>query len=206
MTLTANFHISEQELLLQLQQGDQKAFTHLYRRYKDPLGYRLFQLLKNDALAEEVLQDLFLKVWEHRANIDPQQPFRAYLYRIAANLSYNLMNRASKERAILEQIIEGSTELYRHIEEQLFQKENEALLHAAIERLPSQRKKIFIACKIEGKSYKEVADELRISPHTVNDHIQKAMQYLRMHIAASAHSYLALAVLLTESCYALTLA
>src|SRR5690606_31749728 len=190
----------EQRLLLRLQRGDEEAFTQIYRRYKDSLGYRLYQLLKSETLTEEVLQDLFLKVWEHRSNIDPTLSFQAYLYRIATNLAYNLMHRASKERAILAKIIQGSTELYQHIEEQLFRKENEALLMLAIDRLPPQRKKVFIACKIEGKSYKEVANELNISAHTVNDHIQRAMQYLRTHISTSAGSYLMVAIWLMQSC------
>lgn len=169
----------EKEMLLRLQQGDEQAFLWIYHAYKSPIGYKLLRLLKSETLVEEMMQDIFLKVWEHRASIDVEKSFKAYLYRISQNMVIDLFRRAKKEKAILEEIIAGNTELYTHIEESIFQKENASLLNRLIEQLPAQRKKIFIACKLEGKSYKEVADQYGITASTVNDHLQKAMHYLK---------------------------
>lgn len=169
----------EQVLVSRLRQGDREAFLRLYQAYKVPLGYRLLQLLKNEVFAEELLQDLFLQIWEQREQIDPTRSFRAYLYRIAANMAYNFMRRAALNREILAEIRRSTSELYAHVEERLYQKENKALLTQLIDQLPPQRQKIFRACKMDGRSYKEVADEFGISPHTVNDHIQKALAFLR---------------------------
>ena len=184
----------EKELLRRLQLGDERAFTEIYGIHKDRIGYRLLRLLKSEALAEEILQDLFLKIWQTRASIDLSKSFKAYLYRIAENLVYDLFRKAAKEKELLEQIVSANTELYSHIEENLFQKENEYILHEALSMLPTRRKEVFIACKLEGKSYKQVAEELGISATTVNDHIQKASIFLKAHIP-SMMSVLALLLL-----------
>lgn len=173
---------SESELVERLRKGDPEAFAVLYRKYKVPLAYRILQLIKDEVFAEELLQELFVAVWEQRAQLDSSRSFKAYLYRIATNKTFNFMRRASKNREILLKIRLSSTELYQHIEERLYEKENEELLTKIIDQLPPQRRKIFSACKIDGKSYKEVAEEFGISPHTVNDHIQKSLLFLRKHL------------------------
>src|SRR5690606_5669835 len=119
-------------------------------------GHSLLHLLKSDILVEEVLQDVFLKIWEQRASIDPTRSFKAYLYRIAENRVYDFFRKAAKERGILQEIIAANSELYTHVEEALLRKENSELLNDVLARLPYQRKRIFVACKLEGKSYKEV--------------------------------------------------
>ncbi|MFC3197941.1 RNA polymerase sigma factor [Parapedobacter deserti] len=172
----------EKRLVLRLMDGDGLAFKLIYDSYKHGLGLRLLRLLKSEVLAEEVLQDVFLRVWERRATIDPEKSFRSYLYRVAENMVYDLFRRAAKEKEILQAIIAANSELYTHVEEALMKKESRAFLEDLLARLPNQRRKIFIACKLEGKSYKEVAAELGISTTTVNDHIQKAMQYLKANI------------------------
>lgn len=172
----------EAQLLLRLKGGDALAFGLIYDRYKDRLGHSLLHLLKSDILVEEVLQDVFLKIWEQRASIDPTRSFKAYLYRIAENRVYDFFRKAAKERGILQEIIAANSELYTHVEEALLRKENSELLNDVLARLPYQRKRIFVACKLEGKSYKEVAEEFGISTTTVNDHIQKAMQYLKANV------------------------
>lgn len=175
----------ESKILARLRCGDEKAFAKVYHTYKNIIGHRLFRLLKSETLVEEVMQDLFLKVWENRAAINPDKSFKLYLYRIAGNRVIDLFRRTKREKAILEEIIAGNTELYTHIEETLFKKEYASLLDRLIVQMPAQRKKIFIACKLEGKSYQEAADEFGIATTTVNDHLQKAMHYLKSKLVAN---------------------
>lgn len=177
-----NTKTEEVNLLLRLKNGDSLAFGQIYDCYKDRLGDSLLRLLKSEVLAEEILQDLFMKVWEQRASIDHTRAFKAYLYRIAENMVYDLFRRAAKEKEILQQITAANTELYTHVEEELLKKENVAFLEKLLDQLPSQRKKVFMTCKLEGKSYKEAAEEFGISTTTVNDHVQKAMRYLKANV------------------------
>ncbi|PPL02883.1 RNA polymerase sigma-70 factor, ECF subfamily [Parapedobacter indicus] len=184
----------ESKILTRLRCGDEKAFAEVYHTYQNRIGHRLLRLLKSEILAEEVMQDIFLKVWENRTSIDPEQPFKSYLYRIAENRVIDLFRRAKKEQSILEEIIAGNTELYTHIEEALFKKEYASLLDRLIVQMPAQRKKIFIACKLEGKSYQEAADEFGIATTTVNDHLQKAMHYLKSKLVVNHDALMLLTV------------
>lgn len=169
----------EKNLLFALKQGDHRAFSTIYNRHKIELSVRIIRMVKSAELTEELLQDLFMKLWTNRENIDPSKSVKAYLYQIARNLVIDLLRRASKEQHIHQHIIAATTELYQHIEENLFKKENEAFLRQAIDQLPPQRKKIFVHCKLEGKSYKEVAEIYKISTATVNDHIQKSTHSIK---------------------------
>lgn len=171
----------ERELLTRLRKGDESAFVAIYDRYKDALAMRLLYLLKSDALAEEALQDLFLKVWDRRATIEPDKSFKAYLFRIAESITYDIFRKAKLQRNIFAKLVAANTGWYTHIEETIIDSENRGILEAMLQRLPSKRRKIFVACKLEGKCYKEVAREYGISTTTVNDHIQKATQYLKTY-------------------------
>jgi RNA polymerase sigma-70 factor (family 1) len=188
--------LDEKQLLSLLKEGDENAFFEIYHLYKDRIGYRLLRLLRSDELAEEVLQDVFMKVWAGRENIDPELSFKSYIYRIAQNLVIDLMRRATKERAIYDHIMASSSELYSHIEENIYRKENEQLLHSVIDMLPPQRKKVFLLFKIEGKSYKEISEELGISHSTIKEHIQKATVFVKERLTASSGLQLLLLIYL----------
>jgi len=189
--------LDEKQLLLLLKEGDEHAFFEIYHLYKEQIGYRLLRLLRSDELAEEVLQDVFMKVWSGRKSIDETLSFKAYLHRIAQNLVIDLMRRATKERTIYDHIMATTSELYSHIEENIFKKENEQLLYQVIDMLPPQRKKVFLLFKIEGKSYKEISEELGISASTIKEHIQKATLFVKERLTTTSGLHLLLLVYLT---------
>lgn len=177
--------VDERELLTRLSEGDEHAFVSLYDRYKDALAARLLYLLKSETLAEEALQDLFMKVWSLRMSIDPEKSFQAYLYRIAISLVYDTFRKAKRQHRVFHELAAANTGWYTHIEETIIDRENRGLLETILRRLPNKRRKIFVACKLEGKSYKEVAKEFSISTTTVNDHIQKATQYVKVQLQSA---------------------
>ncbi len=174
----------DKTLLMRLQEGEARAFATVYELYKQPMALRLLQLVRNEAYAEELLQDVFMKVWETRALINPDLSFKAYLYRIATNMAFNFMQRASKEREIMERIIQSSTELYEHVEAELLNKENEQLIARILDGLPTQCRSVFTAVKLDGFSHKEAAERFGISTHTVNNHVQKASKYLKTYLTS----------------------
>ena len=164
---------------MRLSKGDQSAFSRIYDEYKGRLSYKLLVLLKDEKLAEELLQDLFLKVWENKEKIDPSKSFKAYLYKITENAVIDLYRRAKKETVVLAQIKLANTEFYNHVEDLILQKENEDLIQTLLNQLPPKRREIFIQCKIHGRSYKEVSEEYGIAVTTINDHIQKSMIFFK---------------------------
>lgn len=171
--------IGEKELVLQLKDGDRKAFGLLYHAYKKRIYSKLYRLLHSETLAEELLQEVFYRLWAKREQLDPDKSFPAYLFRIAANLVYDHFRKAAQDQKLQDHLIATGTELYDHIDRVIDYKESHARLQEAIALLPPQRRKIFNLCKIEGKSYEEVSILLGISTSTINDHIVKATHLIK---------------------------
>ena len=172
----------EKEILLRLIQGDELAFEKIYRLYSPRLYGKLLKLLKSVPQTEEILQDVFLKIWEYRASIDPEKSFRAFLFKIAENKAYDFFRKAARDKKFEAELIALSTVNYMALEEFVADDEKSVLLENAINKLPPQRQQVFRLCKLEGKSYKEVSELLGISLSTISDHIVKATKSIRDHL------------------------
>jgi RNA polymerase sigma-70 factor (ECF subfamily) len=186
---TLNF--KEQNLVILLSGGEEAAFEELYYLYSPRLLGFLIKLVKSQSHASELLQDVFIKIWNNRQTIDPAQSFRSYLFRIAENAVYDFYRKASRDQKLQAELVKMSVCEYRHVEESLFYKENEELLQHVIEALPPKRRQVFRLIKIEERSYEEVSTLLNISPSTISDHIVKATKFVherlkRWHATAMA--------------------
>ncbi len=176
----------EKDLLLRLRGGSEAAFEAIYHRYKKRLGGNLLRMLKSDALADEALQDLFMKLWESRATIDVEKPIRAYLFRIAENLVMDVYRRAARDKQLKAHLLSiHPDEGHNPTEQALYRKEHRQLLEDAIALLPPQCQQVYRLCKLEGLSYDEVSQRLRISTSTINSHIAKANLFLQKHFATT---------------------
>ena len=173
----------EKALLVLVRQGDERAFEMLVHRYKRPIAKNMLRFLKSVELTEEALQDLFMKLWINRAQIDPEQPLKPYLFRIAENLIYDVFRKAARDQKLQTHLQQQHTEIFFHVEEQLMARETNELIQRVIDQLPPQRRRVYVLCKLEGLSYQEVAAELGISTATVNDHIRKANLFLRANFS-----------------------
>lgn len=169
--------INEKELIEKLQNGDEVAFEKLYRHYVDPIFRKIHYLTKSSEIAEELTQDVFLKIWERRASIDPGRSFGAFIHRIAQNLIIDLYRRLSYDKVLREHLIQSVSELYDPMADNL----DRQLVYQALESLPAQRKKVMAMVKIEGRSYEEVSNLLGISTSTIRDHVVKGTKSLRAY-------------------------
>lgn len=179
-------HTDEKSLLLQLKNGEERAFEILYNNYKFRIAGNLFKLLKSDDLVKEVLQELFFKIWEVRAQIDPEKSFKSYLFRIAENLVHDYFRKVAKDKRLLTKMVASSSELYLHVEEDLLSKEDAEKLRHAINLMPPQRKMVFTLCKLEGKSYKEVEQIMGINAKTISSHMLQANRFLKTYFKDSS--------------------
>jgi len=177
--------LHEKELLSSLRLGNEDAFEQLYRIYSLQIFKKILSLVKEEEIAEELLQDVFLKIWEKRESIIPEKSFRSYLYCIAQNLVTDLFRRAAYDRKLLDHLVVATTELHNPIEDRLDLMEREAVLQQALDNLSPQRRKIYMLCKIDGKSYKEISSLLGISTSTINDHIVKGTKSLKIYLTSN---------------------
>lgn len=173
---------NENLLLVQLSQGREDAFEKIYRFYSPKLYYKLLKVLKSEFYAQELLQEVFLKIWNNREKIDAGKCFRSYLYCIAANNCYDFFRKVNRDKKLRNGFLVSFVPKYNHIEETLVSREDAGILLQAINALPLKRKQIFMLCKLDGKSYTEVSRELGISTSTISDHIVKANQFIRTYL------------------------
>jgi RNA polymerase sigma-70 factor (family 1) len=173
---------TDRELLQKIAAGDQHAFTTLYRNYSSRLFAKINHLVADEEITKELLQDVFLKLWAQRENLDPDKSIKSFLFTIAVNLVYDHFRKLSKNKKYAQGVLQTAVDYYTHTEEGINSKESLKLIHQAIDQLPPQRKQIFMLCKIDGKSYDQVAEQLSISPSTVRDHIVKGNKIVREYL------------------------
>ena len=169
-------------LLQQLQQGEERAFNAIYKTYFKPLYRKVYSMIKDEMIADELIQDLFLKLWHKREEINPAHSFQSYLYTIANNLVFDYFRKIAKDKRLTARLLINATDFYMHSDELLESKESMQLLLKAIDQLSPQRKLVFTCCKLEGKSYEEASQELGISVATVNSHMTQSLRAVREYI------------------------
>lgn len=166
-------------MLRALQLGDHGAFERLYNGYGKKLYWKLLQMVKNQSEAQEILQELFIKVWNRRGQINPENSFQAYLYSIAKSMVADYYRQLARANKAEKELQYTHSELSLATEETVASKETEKLLQNAISKLPDQRRMAFILCKIEGKSHKEAGEIMGISANTVHNHLVKASKAVK---------------------------
>ena len=174
-------------LIKQLQRGSEQAFTLLYDRYSKSLYRNILRLVKDQDIAQELLQDLFLKVWEKRSVIRVEGSFKSFLYKVSENLVYKHFRKIAQDNRLSEKLTNSYERFDANIEDIIVSRETNELLQKAIDNLSPQRKQIYRLCKLEGKSHEEVSRELGISTSTINNQIVKANKAVKHFFLANSN-------------------
>lgn len=172
----------QQDLLIRLKHGDEQAFNALYKIYSKPLYLRILRMVKDQYVADELLQELFIKLWDNRQKLDAEKSFKSFMYTVAQNLVYNYFRKLASDNTLIQSLLLRGTEQYLSGEQILENKQSSELLNDAINQLSPQRKLVFNLCKIEGKSYEETSQIMGISIATVNSHMTQSLQFIRSYL------------------------
>lgn len=162
--------------LFQNQSPDEKVEI-LFRTYYPSLCKSLYRILKDVSLAEDIVQEVFLKVWDKRANLELNEAFQAYLYRSCYNTALNFLKKQKSFYELSDIPVEVCGD--DGAEKTLLFLETEAKILASIETLPPKTKSVFSLSRFEELSYKEIAERLNISLKSVEKHMGIALQRLR---------------------------
>lgn len=178
---------SELEQLSRLRDGDKDAFVYFYNAFKLPIYRKLLKMVHVDVLAEELTQDVFVRIWDKRSLINPEQPFKAYLYRIAQHILYDFYRKMARDERLQSEIRNIVVNEHNSTEETLLLKETQNILNQALASLSEQQRQIYTLCKMDGKSYQEVAGLLGISTNTVSTHMTRASKKIQEFILKHQH-------------------
>jgi len=174
-------HTPDKDLIKFLQKGDLEAFDQIFQRYGDRLYGFAVKVLKSEEEAEELVQDVFLKIWEKRKNLKEEDTLRTYLFTIAYHNMCRLFRRRNYQERLIKELNDFKSEQIINDENTDYQSVMEQV-DKLIDQLPPRQKDVFIKSKKEGKSSKEIAAELNITPGTVDNHVSAALKYLRKNI------------------------
>ena len=176
---------NENEILNKVASGDVRAFAYLFDSYYKHLGQYVYRLTESVETAEEIVQDVFVKIWSRRQDLPEVSSFTNYLFVITRNRTYRFL----KEKAS------------SHIRQQEWEKQYQqefylpgditpeddfcSMIDRLIEKLPAQQRKVYELSRIEHLKYAEIANMLCISPETVKKHIVSANKFIKNNIIAN---------------------
>lgn len=182
MHQTAN---NEKALLQQIARGDETAFRKFFLRYNTKVYYFIHHIVPTSAEAEELVQDVFLKLWLNREKLaDVDQPDN-YLFITSRNRALDHLAKAATEKKRQSSVL--YTQEDASAEEQLFFKESQAIIHKAVQTLPEQQQMVYRLSKEEGLSREEVAERMQLSPNTVRNHLAAAIRSIRLYLDSQGH-------------------
>jgi RNA polymerase sigma-70 factor, ECF subfamily len=181
------------ELMLRVRDGDQASFGLLLERHRGPVIHFLYRLVQRQAVAEELAQEVFLRVYRSRGTYEPSAKFTTWLFRIATHLGLNWIRdgRAeSREESLDKETTEGATrqvaDSTRTVEQEMVYRVKLREVRRAIECLPSKQRAAVLMHKYEEMEYSEIANVLSCSESAVKSLLFRAYEHLRSRLAHMA--------------------
>jgi RNA polymerase sigma-70 factor (family 1) len=168
-----------QNVLLDLSKNDENAFRQIFHLFSDSVYSFSLRLTRSKIDAEEIVQEVFLKIWTGRASAHTIENFSAYLFIITKNLALNVIKRRVIEEKANIAFVNESPNTHCQTEETVIYRDYERLLKDMVKNLPPQQQLIYSMCRQEGLQYEEVAQRLKISKLTVKTHMQQAIKTIK---------------------------
>lgn len=179
--MTTSGLYDEKELLQQVAGGSEEAFSLLFRRYRGKLYHYVLDFTQSKEEAEDIVHDVFLKIWNSRETLTAIDSINSYLYKMSRNQAINGLRRKAKERLVLAELRQEPMAILPDIDP-ASKKEVRDSIQQAISKLSPQQRKVFLLSRQDGLKHEQIAEELGISITTVKTHIGRALQFLREEI------------------------
>jgi RNA polymerase sigma-70 factor (family 1) len=160
--------------------ADEKAFNRIVQSHSDTLMRTAMHLTRHQQSAEDIVQEVFLRLWQHRNKIVPYNT-GGWLHTVTTHLAYKHIKK-SRRNSIYAKLNNTQQDWHTDVEDLLLQKESQNTYDAACMRLPERQQTVYRLSREQGLSRDEIACQLSISPNTVKNHLLKAIQFMKGHI------------------------
>ncbi|QEC43465.1 RNA polymerase sigma factor [Pseudobacter ginsenosidimutans] len=172
----------DKELFKRIAEEDASAYQTVFELYYDKLHFNALKFLKSEFWAEEIVQEVFLELWDDRKKLVEIESPAAWMYRMVSNKCFNLLRRQEREMRI-QYYIQLSKKTANDCQQNGYDFNLiRRLVLEAISKLPDQQRRIFLLRQEDGLSYKEIAQHLGISPNTVHTHLARSIQSVRNYL------------------------
>ena len=185
--MNENDPISETDLVLALQDSNLKAFGELFDRYGKRLYHFAVKYLKSSENAEEIVQDVFLKIWINRERLSAEKSFESYLFTITKNGILNTIRKSKSEQAY-QNYVKLHPQKNVLLDEELDFNELEIAYRKVVDKLSPRRKEIFLLSRDRSLSYAEIAQMMNISTKTVENQMTSALSEIRRNLRSLGFS------------------
>lgn len=175
---------TDREWVVGLKSHNEDSFLELWNAYRDDVYTYAFSFLKNKEYAEEIVQDVFTRLWLHRTELNPDLSIKSYLFTITRNLTFNFLRKAARNRDLRQEVFHLYPDCTDCVELKIQEWEMERIKKEALDLLPPGRKRIFEMSRFEGKSYEEISRELGVSLSTVKNQMSKSLKTIRDFLKA----------------------
>ena len=172
----------DKELVELLMGGSQEAFGELYVRYRKPLMYSCKKYLKNEAESEDMVHNVFLRLWETRHLLNPELSFAGYLQKLLHNSIMYKFRQSDIHSRFAQHVLMNANDLTNETEDAVIERDNARLLGELIESLSPKQKEIFQLIHIEGLTYKEISEMLQIPVENVRKNASLALKKIKEHV------------------------
>lgn len=174
--------------LSRLKAGDMAAFDSVYRTYAPRLYRFAIHLLKNASDAEGIVQEVFLKLWQARSGINLHSSFESYLFTITHNTVVSQLRKRASEKKFVEYVRSiQSPQATGDVIAELELVEMQEAIQRIVDELPARQQEVFRLSREKGLTYQEIAQELQLSVNTVENHMGRALKYIRSQLSDYHH-------------------
>ena len=176
----------EAEEIIRLGRGDETAFTRLYQRHHQKIYANILKIVHRPEYAQEILQDVFLSLWQNRYKIDARKPVASWLFVVSYNKSMDLLKKKLREHIdFVEEYESLCTDVTEAEEQEELVDEQLRILEEAVELLSPRKREVFRLCRYEGYSIESVASMLNLSANSVSEYLKQANKSIRRYAAES---------------------
>lgn len=173
----------EDEWIRKIKSGDKKAFEELYRAYYSRLGQFVFRYVHTKYLAEDLVHNVFINVWENRSQLEPRGTLKSYLFTAARNQALNYLEKRDVRKFEEPEAVIQLESLEVGATQKMSAKELEQTIIEAVKEIPDKRRKIFLMHREDELTYREIAEVLDISVKTVETQMSRSLKFLRYKLA-----------------------